>query len=134
MDVENKTDPKIEILAEDSATQGFFWGIRLTRNYIIFLCVFMFSLVILDKLDFSRLKDTSSETMKFVYLLLEGSNFIILSVFFMLVGSYVFKGRGGAKFFESLGNLIDKLAGFYKAKASAKIGMNLDKTKEEGKN
>jgi hypothetical protein len=129
----NKTDPKIESIAEDSATQGFFWGIKLTRNYVIFLCVFMFSLVIFEKLDFSRLKDVSSETMKFVYLLLEGANFTILSIFFMLVGSYVFKGKGGSKFFESLGNLIDKLAGFYKAKASAKIGMNLDK-KEEGKN
>ena len=44
-------------------------------------------------------------------------------IYSLNVGAYVFKGKGGSKFFEAIGGLIDKAANFYKAKAAAKVGL-----------
>lgn len=130
MDAEN-TDPKIEAIQDDSATQAFFRGISITRNYLIFLCVMIFALTFVDKLNLASVKDLDKETRELISMLLESSQWIVGTIFFMLVGSFIFKGKGGSKFFESIGNLIDRATGFYKAKAMSKAGV---KPKEEKDN
>lgn len=132
MDAE-KTDPNIESIETDSATKAFHQGIRIIRNYLIFLCLLILGLVGVDKLNLASIKDLDKETRELINLLIESSQWVVGSIFFMLVGSYIFKGKGGSKFFESIGNLIDKATGFYKAKASAKAGIKLKEKEDESK-
>lgn len=126
--MENKTDPNIESLEIDTATQAFFKGITFIRNYIIFICLLMVFVIIVDKLELTKLKNASKETVEFAKELLKISYDVIIWIFLMLVGSYIFKGKGGSKFFESIGNIIEKGTKFYESKAKSKFGID---TKEK---
>lgn len=117
------TDPKIESLEIDTATQAFFKGIIFIRNYLIFICLLIVFIITVDKLQLTKLKDLSKETIEFVKELLKISYDVIIWIFVMLVGSYIFKGKGGSKFFEAIGNIVEKGTKFYESKAKAKFGI-----------
>jgi hypothetical protein len=124
------TDPKLESIELDTATQAFFQGIKYIRNYLIFICLLVFSIIIIDKLEIARLKDVSKETLDFTKELLKTSYDVIIWIFVLLVGSYIFKGKGGSKFFEAIGNLLEKGTKFYESKAKSKFGINKDNKNE----
>jgi len=125
-----ETDPKIESIEIDTATQAFFLGIKYIRNYLIFICTLLFLSILFLKLDVTKMKDLDKESMEFLKFLLETSYSLVIWIFVMLVGSFIFKGKGGSKFFESIGNIIEKVTGMYKAKASSKFGVTDNKQKE----
>jgi hypothetical protein len=125
------TDPKLEIIELDTATQAFFKGIKYIRNYLIFICLLVFSIILIDKLEIARLKDVSKETLDFTKELLKTSYDVIIWIFVLLVGSYIFKGKGGSKFFEAIGNLLEKGTKFYESKAKSKFGINDKDNKHE---
>lgn len=126
----NNTDPKIEAIQEDSATIAFNKGIKYSKWYIIFLCFSVFVLMIIDKINIASVKDLDRETRELITLLLDSVQTFTLWVFFTLVASYIFKGKGGSKLLEGIGNLIDKGTGFYKAKAQAKAGLVKKESKD----
>ena len=122
------TDPKLKSIIEkeefDTASLAFFKGIKYTVYFLIFLCVSAVVLVVLDKLNFSRIKTLDKETIEFAKFLLEGAEELIKWIFVALVGSFIFKGKGGSQFFQAIGNLIEKGTSFYKAKAESKVGIS----------
>lgn len=117
----------IENLESDTATDAFFKAIKYIRNYLIFLCLFVLGIVALGILNIKTIKDLDQKTFELIKFLVETSYNLIIWIFILLVGSYIFKGKGGSKFFESIGNLVEKVTGMYKAKAGAKFGVNTDK-------
>ncbi len=125
------TNPKIESLENDTATEAFFKAIIYIRNYLIFLCLSIISIGILGMINVESIKDLDNKSIDMIKFLIEKSYDIIIWIFIMLVGSYIFKGKGGSKFFESIGNLIEKITSMYKAKAGAKFGMTDNKEKKD---
>jgi Na+/H+ antiporter NhaC len=125
------TDPKLESIELDTATQAFFQGIKYIRNYLIFICLLVVTIILIDKLELSRLKEVDKETIEFVKQILSISYDVVIWIFVMLVGSYIFKGKGGSKFFEAIGSLLEKATKFYESKAKSKFGINDKDNKHE---
>lgn len=125
----NNKDPEIRALEVDTATNGYYKGLKYTVFYLSFLCILFFGLILLDKLNIARIKTLDKETIEFTKFLVETSYNLIIWIYGLLVGSYIFKGKSGSKFFESIGNLIEKGTDFYKAKAASKAGIKVEEKK-----
>ncbi|MCB1159879.1 MAG: hypothetical protein KDK45_20435 [Leptospiraceae bacterium] len=124
------TDPKIKAIEKeeyDTASIAFFNGIKYTVWFIDFLCIAAVILISLDKFNFSRIKSLDKETIEFAKFLIDGAEELIKWIFLSLVGSFIFKGKGGSQFFQSIGGLIEKGTAFYRAKAESKAGISTKK-------
>lgn len=128
-----ETDPKQKAITEqtetDTATNGFYKGLRYTVIYLTFLCLLTLGLIVLDKLNLSRIKNLDKETVELARFLIDTSYNLIIWIYSLLVGSYIFKGKSGSQFFESASILIEKATEFYRAKAASKAMIKVDRKK-----
>lgn len=120
------TDPNIEAIQDDEATKGYRLGNKVAIGYLAAILLLILIFTLPDMVNNSHIKPVTSTTKELFNSLLEAANYVFVFIYSLNVGAYVFKGKGGSKFFEAIGGLIDKAANFYKAKAAAKVGLKKD--------
>lgn len=120
------TDPNIEAIQDDEATKGYRLGNKVAIGYLAAILILILIFTLPDMVNNSHIKPVTSTTKELFNSLLEAANYVFVFIYSLNVGAYVFKGKGGSKFFEAIGGLIDKAANFYKAKAAAKVGLKKD--------